>query len=256
MNHIDTTPRTKSVDDENEPRSGSASVISVRGLKRTYQVGGSDVYALRGVDLDVAEGQFVGVVGVSGSGKSTLMHLIGGLDTPDQGEVNVAGQSLHDLSPYEMACYRRKTIGFVFQSFYLVPNISAIENVRLALTLQGIYGSERARLADEAVERVGMSHRKEHKPSQLSGGEQQRITVARAIVNRPRVLLADEPTGNLDRKTAISLVALIDEIRREDNMTILMVTHDEPLASMHCDQIVRMQDGRFVENFVDSSRLA
>lgn len=255
MNSIETSPiETGS---RSAPKSDATqATISVRNLKRTYQIGGSDVLAVRGVNLDVSEGSFVGIVGVSGSGKSTLLHMIGGLDSPNAGEVMVANQSLRQLSAYEMACYRRKTIGFVFQSFYLVPNISAIENVRLALTLQGVYGSERERLADEAIERVGMSHRKEHKPTQLSGGEQQRITVARAIVNRPRLLLADEPTGNLDRKTAIALIELLNDIRQQDNMTILMVTHDEPLAALYCDEVIRMQDGRFVEKLEDVEPLA
>ncbi len=221
-------------------------VVAVRGLRRTYKVGGSDVLALRGVDLDVADGQFLGIVGVSGSGKSTLLHLIGGLDSPDEGDVAVDGHSLCGMSKKEMALYRRKKIGFVFQSFYLVPNLTAVENVRLALTLQGIYGSERSRLADEAIERVGMTHRSGHKPGQLSGGEQQRITVARAIVSQPRLLLADEPTGNLDRATAKSLMDLVNEIRKADGTTIVMVTHDESLAETYCDRIIRMQDGRFV----------
>ena len=226
----------------------TSSVISVRNLKRTYQVGGSDVLALRGVDLALDERQFLGIVGVSGSGKSTLLHLIGGLDSPDEGDIIVAGQHLNQLTPFKMSLYRRQTIGFVFQSFYLVPNLTAIENIRLALTLQGVYGDERLKLADAAIERVGMSHRKDHNPSQLSGGEQQRITVARAIVNRPSVLLADEPTGNLDRATAKSLLQLLTRIRDEDGTTILIVTHDESLAEEFCDRVVRMQDGKFISN--------
>lgn len=224
----------------------AASVVSVRNLNRTYQVGGSDVFALRGVDLSVNEGQFLGIVGVSGSGKSTLLHLIGGLDSPDEGDIVVADQHLNRLDHFQMSLYRRQTIGFVFQSFYLVPNLSAIENIRLALTLQGIYGELRMELADKAIQRVGMTHRMNHKPAQLSGGEQQRITVARAIVNKPRVLLADEPTGNLDRATARSLLKLLSQIREEDEMTILMVTHDESLAEEFCDDVVRMQDGKFL----------
>lgn len=220
--------------------------ILVEGLRRSYQVGTADVLALRGVDLRVETGEFVGVVGVSGSGKSTLLHLVGGLDTADDGKVVVADCDLGKMTAYEKSLYRRKTIGFVFQSFYLVPNLTATQNVRLALTLQGVYGSERARMADEAIDRVGMSHRANHKPGQLSGGEQQRITVARAIVNRPRLLLADEPTGNLDQVTANSLMCLIDEIRQENNMTILMVTHDESLANEYCDRTLRMRDGQFI----------
>lgn len=220
--------------------------ILVQGLQRSYRVGTADVLALRGVDLRVETGEFVGVVGVSGSGKSTLLHLVGGLDTADEGNVVVANRDLGKMTAYEKSLYRRETIGFVFQSFYLVPNLTATQNVRLALTLQGVYGSERTRMADEAIDRVGMSHRANHKPGQLSGGEQQRITVARAIVNRPRLLLADEPTGNLDQVTANSLMGLIDEIRQENNMTILMVTHDESLATEYCDRTLRMRDGQFI----------
>lgn len=226
----------------------SGAEVVVQKLHRTYRVGDSDVRALRGVDFEMAQGEFVGIVGVSGSGKSTLLHSVGGLDTPDTGDIFVGGQSLKQMSHYEKTLYRRKTTGFVFQSFYLVPNLTAVENVRLALTLQGIYGAERVRLADEAIERVGLSHRARHRPSQLSGGEQQRITVARAIVNRPRLLLADEPTGNLDQATASALLHLIDEIRKDVGMTVLMVTHDESLAEQHCDRIVRMADGNLIAN--------
>lgn len=221
--------------------------IDVQGLSRTYEVGGQKVLALRGVDLTVQRGEFVGVVGVSGSGKSTLLHLIGGLDSPDIGEITVAGRDLRKLNAFQKSLYRRQATGFVFQSFYLVPNLTALQNVRLALTLQGVYGRDRDRRAMDAIERVGMSHRANHHPGQLSGGEQQRITVARAIANRPRVLLADEPTGNLDQSTARSLMQLLDEIRRESEMTILMVTHDEPLARDFCDRLLRMSDGSLAD---------
>jgi ABC-type lipoprotein export system ATPase subunit len=229
-----------------QTRSGSSAEILVRNLHRTYQVGGTDVLALQGVDLQIDAGQFVGIVGVSGSGKSTLLHLVGGLDTPDDGEIVVAGHVLRNLTAYQKSLYRRNTIGFIFQSFYLVPNLTAEQNIRLTLTLQGIYGKDRTKMAAQAVERVGLSHRANHKPGQLSGGEQQRITVARAIVNKPRLLLADEPTGNLDQATAMSLMALIDGIRKDTGMTILMVTHNESLANSYCDRIVRMRDGKFV----------
>ena len=221
--------------------------IDVQGLSRTYEVGGQKVLALRGVDLTVQRGEFVGVVGVSGAGKSTLLHLIGGLDSPDIGEITVAGRDLRKLNAFQKSLYRRQATGFVFQSFYLVPNLTALQNVRLALTLQGVYGCDRERRAMDAIERVGMSHRANHHPGQLSGGEQQRITVARAIANRPRVLLADEPTGNLDQSTARSLMQLLDEIRREAEMTILMVTHDEPLARDFCDRLLRMSDGSLAD---------
>lgn len=225
----------------------SLAEIHVRDLKRSYRVGGTDVVALRGINLDVKSGEFVGIIGVSGSGKSTLLHLIGGLDTPESGEIVVAEQSLSAMTSYQQALYRRQTIGFVFQAFHLVPNLTAEQNVQLTLTLQGVYGQERLDRSRAAIERVGLSGRAKHKPGQLSGGEQQRITVARAIVNRPRVLLADEPTGNLDRANAELLMNLIDDIRKQLGTTVLMVTHDEVLAGRYCDRLIRMQDGQFLE---------
>jgi predicted ABC-type transport system involved in lysophospholipase L1 biosynthesis ATPase subunit len=168
------------------------------------------------------------------------------LDSPDAGEIHVAGNNLGTMSAYQRALFRRKTVGFVFQSFYLVPNLTAEQNIRLTLTLQGQYGKEREQLAREALAKVGLASRARHKPGQLSGGEQQRVTVARAIVNRPRVLLADEPTGNLDQATAAALMDLLHQLRQASEMTILMVTHDESLAHTYCDRLVRMRDGQFV----------
>ena len=203
-------PTRSTIDQSGQgPNSADTAEIEVWNLQRTYRVGTTEVQALRGVDLRVEPGEFVGVVGVSGSGKSTLLHLLGSLDSPDDGEIRVAGQDLRKLTANQKSLYRRQTIGFVFQSFYLVPNLTAVQNVRLALTLQGIYGKERTRLAAQAIGRVGMAHRANHKQSQLSGGEQQRITIARAIVNRPRLLLADEPTGNLDQATG-QIVDVLD----------------------------------------------
>ena len=223
-------------------------IIEAQNLHKTYRLGrDNNVHALRGVDMEVSAGEFVGIVGVSGSGKSTLLHLIGGLDSPSNGSIRVAGHELGEMNSHQRALYRRATVGFVFQSFYLVPNLTAEENIRLTLTFQGTYGEERRRLAREAVARVGLAHRAGHTPGQLSGGEQQRITIARAIVHRPRVLLADEPTGNLDRKTANNLLDLINDIRRETKMTVLMVTHDEALASHYSDRMIRMCDGEFVD---------
>ncbi len=221
--------------------------IIVHQLTRRYRVGGEDVHALRGVDLNVRRGEFVGVVGVSGSGKSTLLHLIGGLDSPSSGQISVDGQDLGMMTSHELTMYRREFVGFVFQSFYLVPNLTAEANIRLALTFQGTYGAKRQRLAAEALDRVGLASRAGHRPGQLSGGEQQRVTVARAIVHQPRLLLADEPTGNLDRKTATALIDLIRTVSLETKMTVIMVTHDEQMASRYCDRMIRIQDG-YLEN--------
>jgi putative ABC transport system ATP-binding protein len=225
----------------------SQPLVAANGLSRLYQVGDSRVEALQGVDLLVPEGQFLALVGVSGSGKSTLLHLLGGLDTPTSGEVRVAGRDLQSLSSHERSLFRRRVVGFVFQSFYLVTHRTALANLRLALTFQGTYGSQRNQLAHEALQRVGLADRANHRPGQLSAGEQQRVAVARAIVHRPQLLLADEPTGNLDHETAASLLALLRGIQEETAMTVVMVTHDEELVSQYCDRKIRMRDGRFVE---------
>jgi ABC-type lipoprotein export system ATPase subunit len=224
------------------------SEISVRNLHRSYEVGGAQVHALRGIDLEVAAGQFVAIVGVSGSGKSTLMHLMGGLDTPTDGRVEVCGHDLGGMNAKQRAVFRRQIVGFVFQSFYLVPHLTAEGNLRLALTFQGTYGDRRQRMTREALERVGLADRMQHRPGQLSAGEQQRVAVARAIVHRPRVLLADEPTGNLDHATANRLLELLREIQAETNMTIVMVTHDEELVSGYCHRKIRMRDGCILDS--------
>jgi ABC-type lipoprotein export system ATPase subunit len=224
----------------------SQTEVEVRGLTRTYRVGASDVRALADVDLDVDRGQFLGVVGVSGSGKSTLLHLIGGLDSPTVGTIRVAGQQLADLDSYQRSVFRRKVVGFIFQSFYLASELTAEANIRLALTIQGTYGVARRRMAAEALERVGLAARAAHRPGQLSVGEQQRVAVARAIVHRPRLLLADEPTANLDRATAVELMNLLRDIQRESGTTVIMVTHDDELAARYCHRLVRLRDGRLV----------
>jgi putative ABC transport system ATP-binding protein len=185
-------------------------------------------------------------VGVSGSGKSTLLQLIGGLDTPDAGEIVVEGRDLAALSRRQRSFYRRETVGFVFQSFYLVPTLTAEANIRLALTLQGVYGRRREDLATAALNRVGLAERRDHRPGQLSVGQQQRVAVARATVHEPAVLLADEPTANLDRATAAQLMELLVHLNKDLGTTIVMVTHDEHLAAQFCRRTIAMEDGQFV----------
>lgn len=226
--------------------------IRVRDLTRTYQVGGADVHALRGVDLDVPAGDFLGLVGVSGSGKSTLLHLIGSLDTPTGGQIEVEGRDLARLSRRQRSFFRRETVGFVFQSFYLVPTLTAEANLRLALTVQGVYGRRRDELAAAALERVGLADRRDHRPGQLSVGQQQRVAVARAIVHQPPVLLADEPTANLDRATASQLMELFAQVNSELKTTIVMVTHDDQLAARYCRRTVAMDDGRLAPREVSA----
>ena len=199
---------------------------------------------MRDVNLRVEKGQFVAVLGVSGSGKSTLLHMLGGLDTPDEGEIWVEQQDLTALNRSQRTVYRRSTVGFIFQSYYLIASLTALENVALALTFQGVYGGERRRRAVESLERVGLGHRAAHRPTELSGGEQQRVAIARAIVHGPRLLLADEPTGNLDRATAAEVVALLRQIHDQLGTTVVMVTHDEEMAARVADRVLRLRDGR------------
>ena len=227
-----------------EPAPAPRALVETRGLTRTFRVGPSEVHALDQVDLDVGRGELLAVVGVSGSGKSTLLHLIGGLDSPTSGAVRVDGRDLAGMNAYERALHRRKSVGFVFQSFHLVPSMTAEANVALALTFQGTYGPERTRLAREALARVGLEARAHHRPGQLSGGEQQRVALARAIVHRPPLLLADEPTGNLDRATAAEVMNLIVEMHRELQATVMLVTHDEETAGRVADRVVRLRGGR------------
>jgi len=225
----------------------SEAFVETRGLIREYRVGPSTVRALDNLDLDVRRGEFLAVLGVSGSGKSTLLHLLGGLDTPTSGSVLVDGRDLATFTSYERTVYRRTVVGFVFQSYYLVPSLTAEENIALALTFQGTFGDERRRRAADAIRRVGLEHRAGHRPSQLSGGEQQRVVLARAIVHSPPLLLADEPTGNLDRATAEEVVSLVRQIHRDMGATVVMVTHDQEMASRVADRIVHLRDGRLVD---------
>jgi ABC-type lipoprotein export system ATPase subunit len=227
-----------------EPYQVNTPFIETRGLSRRYRVGPAEIQALVDFNMDVRQGEFVAVLGVSGSGKSTLLHLLGGLETPDAGSVRIDSADLASMDSYQRAIYRRTTVGFIFQSYYLVASLSAMENVSLALTFQGIYGAERAQLASESIRRVGLAHRAAHRPCELSGGEQQRVAIARAIVHRPRLLLADEPTGNLDRATATEVIGLIGSIHRELGTTVVMVSHDEEMATRLADRVLRLRDGR------------
>ncbi len=229
------------------PAAACDNLIATRDLSRTYQMCAGVVPAVRDVHLTVASGEFVAIVGVSGSGKSTLLHLLGGLDTPSAGEIEVAGRRLSGLSARQLTQYRRDVVGFVFQSFHLVPHLTALGNVELALTFHGVYGRERNTRAREALGSVGLEARAGHRPSQLSGGEQQRVAVARAIVHRPRLLLADEPTANLDTTNSTHLMQLLRQVNRGTGTTIVLVTHNEQLAMAHCDRVFRMQDGRLLD---------
>ena len=225
--------------------SGDAA-LEVRGLVRTFAGGSAPVEALRGVDLVVKRGEFVAVMGPSGSGKSTLLHLAAGLDAPTGGEVLVGGQSLAKLPDDQLTLLRRRKVGIVFQAFNLLDVLSALENVALPLLIDGVPEATASQRALPALELVGMAHRRGHLPSQLSGGEQQRVAIARALVTQPLLLLADEPTGNLDSAHGDQVMALLRALVDEQGQTILMVTHDARHAAL-ADRLIHLRDGQVVE---------
>jgi len=218
-----------------------APLIELRGVSKSYRKGGETIDAIAGVTLEVPEKGMVAIVGASGSGKSTLLHLIGAMDRPTRGEVIVAGQVVNGLSQGELTRFRRRAVGFVFQTFNLIPNLTALENVALPMEFNDVAKPERTGRAKALLERFQLGHRFKHRPSELSGGEMQRVAIARAIANEPRLVLADEPTGNLDSKTGALIYELLKEISRE--RTVLVVTHAEPLAAM-ADRVLHLQDGR------------
>ena len=221
-------------------------LLEAQEVSKFYQMGSNSVTALDNVSLSVQEGEFVAIQGTSGSGKSTLLNMLGGLDHPSKGEVFFASKPLRPLSKKEMARFRRYSVGMIFQNFNLIPTMSAQENVGLALAFGGLRGLQRRKRAEELLGRVGLSDRMTHRPSELSGGEQQRVAIARALANNPKVLLADEPTGNLDSIRAHELLALLREMVGHDALTVLMVTHDHELADSYADRIIMMKDGRVV----------
>ncbi len=216
-------------------------LITLNGLTKVYRKGEDTVRALDGIDLSLAEKGMVAIVGASGSGKSSLLHIVGAMDRPTQGEVIVAGQALHTLPESGLTRFRRKTVGFVFQSFNLIPNLSALENVMLPMEFNEVPSNERHARGKELLDKVGLSARLGHKPRELSGGEQQRVAIARALANNPPLIMADEPTGNLDSKTGQIIYELLKEIAKE--RTVVVVTHAETLAQM-ADRVLRIRDGK------------
>ena len=223
-------------------------VIVTRNLQREYDMGGEIVRALRGVDITIRKNEFVAIMGPSGSGKSTLMNLIGCLDSPTGGEYWLNGHRVSELGDDALARIRNKEIGFVFQTFNLLPRATALHNVELPLVYAGMGSKERRRLAAEALGRVGLSDRMQHRPNELSGGQRQRVAIARALVNRPSILLADEPTGNLDSATSEEIMTLFDALDRE-GQTIVLVTHEHDIAA-HARRQVHLKDGRVERDFV------
>jgi len=227
--------------------SDAGPLIELRDVWRVFRTEGHEVLALQGVDLRVARGEFTAIMGSSGSGKSTLLHLLGCLDRPTRGSYRLAGRDVGSLSGDELAELRNREIGFVFQSFNLIPRTSAVENVELPLVYGGVSAAEQQERAYEALREVGLEGRETHLPSQLSGGQQQRVAVARAIVARPSLLLADEPTGNLDSRTSAEIIALFQRLNRERGATVLLVTHEQDVAAF-ARRVVTFRDGRIVSD--------
>ncbi|HWB70838.1 MAG TPA: ABC transporter ATP-binding protein [Egibacteraceae bacterium] len=221
---------------------GAVPVVAVSDVTRTYQLGGTRVQALRGVSLAVEPGEFVAIAGPSGSGKSTLLHLLGALDRPTSGTVRFSGRDVAELSDAELAALRNREVGFVFQQFQLLARTSALANVALPLVYRGLARAQRARLAREALEAVGLAHRLDHRPAQLSGGEQQRVAIARALVTQPRLVLADEPTGNLDTATGADIIALLRRLNAERGVAVVVITHDREVAAV-APRRLRIRDG-------------
>ncbi|HVP39488.1 MAG TPA: ABC transporter ATP-binding protein [Candidatus Saccharimonadales bacterium] len=223
-------------------------LITLREVTKVYHVGGEDVHALAGVDLDIEHNEYVAIMGPSGSGKSTLMNMVGCLDTPSGGSYKLNGVEIRDLDDDELAHIRNKEIGFVFQTFNLLARANALHNVELPLIYNGTAAHERHQRAVEALNRVGLGDRMHHRPNELSGGQRQRVAIARALVNRPSIILADEPTGNLDSKTGEEIMHALDQVHQQGN-TIILVTHEEDIAR-HAHRVVRLLDGKIAEDHV------
>ncbi len=216
-------------------------IIKTKDIVKLYVMGVEELYALKGISLTIRKNEYVAVMGPSGSGKSTLMNIIGCLDTPTSGDYELGGQNVSEMDDNELAAVRNKEIGFVFQTFNLLPRSNALHNVELPLIYSGMHRSERLERAEAALEQVGLQDRMMHKPNELSGGQRQRVAIARALVNSPSIMLADEPTGNLDTRTGEEIMQLFDELHRKGN-TIILVTHEDFIAE-HAERIIKLRDG-------------
>jgi putative ABC transport system ATP-binding protein len=237
---------TQTADSYREDLVSTGKVIKTEALTKVYEMGAEQVHALRGVDVEIHKGEYVAIMGPSGSGKSTLMNLIGCLDSPSSGKYWLAGRLVSDLDDDELAYIRNKEIGFVFQTFNLLPRATALHNVELPLIYNGTPAEERIEKAKKALERVDLTDRMHHKPNELSGGQRQRVAIARALVNNPSIVLADEPTGNLDSKTGEEIMALFENLYQQGN-TIILVTHENDIAR-HAHRIIHIRDGKIASD--------
>lgn len=228
-------------------------VIRVRDLYKIYRLGETRVRALNGVDFDIDRGVFCAVVGTSGSGKSTLLNMLAGLEPPTKGQIVIAGQHIEGMNESQLVTFRREHVGFIFQSYNLMPTMNSIENVALPLAFRGVDKKTRNKMAEEALELVGLAKYKKNLPNQMSGGQQQRVGIARALVLNPEIIFADEPTGNLDSKTSEEVMNLMQTVVREQKQTLIMVTHDDHLAN-YADIMIRISDGKVVENIDNRKR--
>jgi putative ABC transport system ATP-binding protein len=222
-------------------------LVETRDLKKHYQMGGSIVRALDGVALSVAQGEFVALLGTSGSGKSTLLNLIAGLDRPTEGSLRIFGRDLAQMSSEELSHHRRQNVGIIFQSFNLVPTMTARENITLAMMFAGVPRTDRDGAASSLLESLGLAQRQNHRPRELSGGEQQRVAIARALSNKPHLLLADEPTGNLDSRTSRDILGILKRLNEREGKTVIMVTHDASLADTYASRTMTLLDGVIID---------
>lgn len=222
-------------------------VVCCKNVKKNFKVGSEKVEILKGVTLDIREGEFVAIIGESGSGKSTFLNILGGLMACDDGEITINENRIDKLSENKLALFRRHNIGFIFQAYNLMPQLSAIENVEMPLIFSGVSKNKRRKIALDMLKKVGLEERVNHKPSELSGGQQQRVSIARALMNNPKVILADEPTGNLDSRTSIEILELLKELNEKYKTTLIVVTHSK-VVYKYATRIIKMEDGLLVNN--------
>ncbi len=225
-------------------------LINIKNLKKVYKMGGEKIIALNNIDLEIKEREFICLLGTSGSGKSTLLNMMAGLEKPSSGEIIINKHKIHKMTEERITNFRRKYVGFIFQSYNLIPTLSALENVSLGLTFQGVAKKKREKMAKEMLVAVGLGKRLHHRPTEMSGGQQQRVSIARAFVNKPSIIFADEPTGNLDTKTTFEIMDLMTNMAYEYNQTLIIVTHDDEISD-YVHRIIHLRDGNIIEEIIN-----